>query len=305
MSDKRKAAERNAPVGQMDEAIEDFADFQLCVKGRAEATVRGYRADLKNLAQDIDTFADFNLNNLRQWLGNAVAEGKARATLARRTASVKAFSTWAEREGYLTRDVAARLVTPKVGQHLPTVMAPQQAGELVGNADSVDEAHFQRDSAILELLYATGMRVAELVRLDLEDVDFKRSTARVTGKGNKQRVVPFGAAATDALQQWIDGGRKEMARGETQAIFVGSRGARIDQRQVRRIVDKAATVTGTSGLTPHGVRHLAATHLLEGGADLRVVQELLGHSSLSTTQIYTHVSAKRLKQVYTQAHPRA
>jgi hypothetical protein len=289
----------------MDEAIEDFADFQLCVKGRAEATVRGYRADLKNLAQDIDTFADFNLNNLRQWLGNAVAEGKARATLARRTASVKAFSTWAEREGYLTRDVAARLVTPKVGQHLPTVMAPQQAGELVGNAVSVDEAHFQRDSAILELLYATGMRVAELVRLDIEDVDFTRSTARVTGKGNKQRVVPFGAAATDALQQWIDGGRKEMARGETQAIFVGSRGARIDQRQVRRIVDKAATVTGTSGLTPHGVRHLAATHLLEGGADLRVVQELLGHSSLSTTQIYTHVSAKRLKQVYSQAHPRA
>lgn len=305
MSDKRKSADRHAPVGQMDEAIEDFADFQLHVKGRAEATVRGYRADLKNLAQDIDTFEDFNLNNLRQWLGNAVAEGKARATLARRTASVKAFSTWAEREGYLTRDVAARLVTPKVGQHLPTVMAPQQAGELVGNAVSVDEAHFQRDSAILELLYATGMRVAELVRLDIEDVDFKRSTARVTGKGNKQRVVPFGAAATDALQQWIDGGRKEMAQGETQAIFVGSRGARIDQRQVRRIVDKAATVTGTSGLTPHGVRHLAATHLLEGGADLRVVQELLGHSSLSTTQIYTHVSAKRLKQVYSQAHPRA
>lgn len=305
MSDKRKAAVSRGPVGQMDEAIEDFADFQLHVKGRAEATVRGYRADLKNLAQDIDAFADFNLNNLRQWLGNAVAEGKARATLARRTASVKAFSTWAEREGYLSRDVAARLVTPKVGQHLPTVMAPQQADELVGNAVSVDEAHFQRDSAILELLYATGMRVAELVRLDIEDVDFKRSTARVTGKGNKQRVVPFGVAATDALQQWIDGGRKEMARGETQAIFVGSRGARIDQRQVRRIVDKAATVTGTSGLTPHGVRHLAATHLLEGGADLRVVQELLGHSSLSTTQIYTHVSAKRLKQVYSQAHPRA
>lgn len=305
MSDKRKAAGSHAPVGQMDEAIEDFADFQLHVKGRAKATVRGYRADLKNLAQDIATFADFNLNNLRQWLGNAVAEGKARATLARRTASVKAFSTWAEREGYLSRDVAARLVTPKVGQHLPTVMAPQQASELVGNAVSADEAHFQRDSAILELLYATGMRVAELVRLDLGDVDFERSTARVTGKGNKQRVVPFGAAATDALQQWIDGGRIEMAREGTRAIFVGSRGARIDQRQVRRIVEKAAAVTGTSGLTPHGVRHLAATHLLEGGADLRMVQELLGHSSLSTTQIYTHVSTQRIKQVYSQAHPRA
>ncbi|MBK4136969.1 tyrosine recombinase [Corynebacterium macginleyi] len=305
MSDKRKAAGSHAPVGQMDEAIEDFADFQLHVKGRAKATVRGYRADLKNLAQDIATFADFNLNNLRQWLGNAVAEGKARATLARRTASVKAFSTWAEREGYISRDVAARLVTPKVGQHLPTVMAPQQASELVGNAVSADEAHFQRDSAILELLYATGMRVAELVGLDIGDVDFERSTARVTGKGNKQRVVPFGAAATDALQQWIDGGRTALAREGTRAIFVGSRGARIDQRQVRRIVKKAAAVTGTSGLTPHGVRHLAATHLLEGGADLRMVQELLGHSSLSTTQIYTHVSTQRIKQVYSQAHPRA
>ena len=147
--------------------------------------------------------------------------------------------------------------------------------------------------------------MAELVRLDLGDIDFQRSTLHVTGKGNKQRVVPFGHAAEDALKQWIDKGRGEIAAADTEAVFVGSRGGRIDQRQVRRIVEKAAKVTGTQGLTPHGVRHSAATHLLEGGADLRVVQELLGHSSLNTTQIYTHVSAQRLQRVYDQAHPRA
>lgn len=291
--------------GQMVEAIEDFADFQLHVKGRAAATVRGYRSDLLDLARSVPTFADFTLNNLRQWLADAVAEGKARSTLARRTAAVKGFSTWAVREGHLGRDIAARLVTPKVGQHLPTVLAPDQAGELMGNAVSADEVHFLRDSAILELLYATGMRVAELVRLDLGDIDFQRGTLQVTGKGNKQRVVPFGHAAEDALKEWFDHGRGKLAAADTEAVFVGSRGGRIDQRQVRRIVDKAARVTGAQGLTPHGVRHSAATHLLEGGADLRVVQELLGHSSLNTTQIYTHVSAQRLQRVYDQAHPRA
>ena len=267
--------------------------------------MRGYRSDLRDLARSVPTFADFTLNNLRQWLAEAVAEGKARSTLARRTAAVKGFSTWAVREGHLERDIAARLVTPKVGQHLPTVLAPDQAGELMGNAVSADEVHFLRDSAILELLYATGMRVAELVRLDLGDIDFQRGTLQVTGKGNKQRVVPFGHAAEDALKQWIDHGRGKLAAADTEAVFVGSRGGRIDQRQVRRIVNKAARVTGAQGLTPHGVRHSAATHLLEGGADLRVVQELLGHSSLNTTQIYTHVSAQRLQRVYEQAHPRA
>ena len=290
---------------QMAEVIEDFADFQLHVKGRAEATVRGYRSDLRDLARSVPTFAEFNLNNLRQWLAEAVAEGKSRSTLARRTAAAKGFSTWAVREGHLERDVAARLVTPKVGRHLPTVLSPEQAGELMGNAVSVDEAHFLRDSAILELLYASGMRVAELVRLDLSDIDFHRGTLHVTGKGDKQRVVPFGHAADDALRQWIEKGRGQLAEEGTKAVFVGSRGGRIDQRQVRRIVDRAAKVSGAQGLTPHGVRHSAATHLLEGGADLRVVQELLGHSSLNTTQIYTHVSAQRLQRVYNQAHPRA
>ncbi|MCG7260852.1 tyrosine recombinase XerC [Corynebacterium hesseae] len=290
--------------GQLDEAIEDFAEYQRIVRGRSDATVRGYCSDLRLLATEVPDFSAFTLNSLREWLAHAVSEGKSRSTLARRTAAVRAFSTWAAREGYLKTDVAQRLATPKVGKHLPTVMSPSAAGELMGNAVSADEIHFLRDSAMLEFLYATGARVAELVGLNIGDIDVSRRTARVTGKGNKQRVVPFGDAAHDALCAWLETGRPQLA-GDTDAVFVGTRGGRIDPRQVRRVVERAAQVTGTPGLTPHGLRHSAATHLLEGGADLRIVQELLGHSSLQTTQVYTHVSAQRLKDVYARAHPRA
>lgn len=292
------------PAGQLAEAIEDFAEHQQLVEGKSKATVRGYRSDLLDLSRTVGTFAEFRLNALRAWLAEAVSQGKARSTLARRTAAVRAFSTWAQRQGYLDTDVAARLVSPKVDKHLPTVLGTTQAGELVGNAVSHNEEEFARDSAILELLYATGMRVAELAGLDCRDVDLDRRTARVTGKGNKQRVVPFGHAAADALAHWLDDARPRMAAVED-ALFVGVRGKRIDVRQVRRIVERAGAVTGTPDLSPHGLRHSAATHLLEGGADLRVVQELLGHSSLQTTQVYTHVSAQRLQEVYRQAHPRA
>lgn len=290
--------------GQLEEAIEDFAEHQRIVRGRSEATVRGYCSDLRLLARSVPDFQAFTLSSLRAWLAHGVEEGKSRSTLARRTASVRAFSAWAAREGYLDADVAQRLVTPKVGKHLPTVMSPTAAGELMGNAVSSDEVHYLRDSAMLEFLYATGVRVAELVGLDVDDVDLSRRTARVTGKGNKQRVVPFGEAAADALTAWLSAGRAQLA-GQTEAMFVGTRGGRIDARQVRRVVERAAQVSGASGLTPHGLRHSAATHLLEGGADLRMVQELLGHSSLQTTQVYTHVSAQRLKDVYAQSHPRA
>lgn len=289
---------------QVVEAIEDFADHSRLVAGRSEATVRGYRSDLLDLATRVPTFADFNLNALRGWLGQAATDGKSRATLARRTASARAFSSWAVRQGHLDSDVAARLVTPKVNRHLPEVLGTKQAGEFVGNAASADEPEFLRDTAMLELLYATGMRVSELTGLDVKDVDLKRGVARVLGKGNKERTVPFGNAAVDAVRQWIDQARPGMAGADEPALFVGVRGKRIDPRQVRRVVEKAGVVTGQS-VTPHEIRHTAATHLLEGGADLRIVQELLGHSSLQTTQIYTHVSAERLKDVFKQAHPRA
>jgi len=288
---------------QLVEAIEDFADHSRLVLGRSEATVRGYRSDLLSLAEQIPGFADFTLPALRAWLAGAVREGKSRATIARRTASVRSFSTWALRQGHLQSDVAARLVTPKVNRPLPEVLGVEKAGEFVGNAASADEVEFLRDTAMLELLYATGVRVSELAGMNVKDVDLTRRTVRVLGKGNKERVVPFGEAAADAVSQWLEHGRAELA-GDTPALFVGVRGGRIDPRQVRRVVEKAGQVTGQT-ITPHGLRHTAATHLLEGGADLRVVQEMLGHSSLQTTQIYTHVSAERLKDVFKQAHPRA
>lgn len=294
------------PVGQLQAAVADFAEYAELVLGRSPNTVKGYVSDLATLAGYADTYSEFTLDALRRWLADALAAGKSRSTLARRTAAVRAFSTWSYRQGHIDADVAARLKAPKVTRPLPNVVRGERAGELV-EADTADDAHpaeHLRDRAMLELLYATGMRVGELTGLNLGDVDLARGLARVTGKGNKQRVVPFGDEAAAAVAEWLKRGRTELA-GETDALFVGSRGGRIDQRQVRRVVDRAGARTGVEHVSPHTLRHTAATHMLEGGADLRVVQEMLGHTSLQTTQIYTHVSAQRLKRVYDQAHPRA
>ncbi|OHQ53404.1 recombinase XerC [Corynebacterium sp. HMSC070H05] len=295
-------------VGQVQAAVGDFADYASLVLGRSPNTVKGYVSDLATLAGYADTFDAFTLEVLRTWLADALTAGRSRATLARRTAAARAFSTWAYRQGYIDHDAAARLKAPKVNRALPNVVRGERATELV-EADTADDAHpaeHFRDRAMLELLYATGMRVGELTGLNLSDIDLARGLARVTGKGNKQRVVPFGREATLALNEWLEFGRSELANGKAgDAVFVGSRGGRIDQRQVRRVVERAGQRAGVSDISPHTLRHTAATHMLEGGADLRVVQEMLGHSSLQTTQIYTHVSAQRLKNVYDQAHPRA
>jgi len=305
-------------ITQLEAAIDDFADYALLVKGRSPATVKGYRSDLRTLVPSCATFAEFTLPTLRACLADALRSGLARSTMARRTAAARAFSTWAYERGHLDSDVAARLATPQVNRHLPDVVTPARAGQLVEAEINADAASPEaaRDRAMLELLYATGMRVAELTGLDIADIDASRRLARVTGKGNKQRVVPFGDNAATALEAWL-ARRPELlkpgaaasstssASSAAEALFLGSRGGRIDQRQVRRVVERAAQRTGDSDLSPHALRHSAATHMLEGGADLRVVQELLGHSSLQTTQIYTHVSAQRLKSVYDQAHPRA
>ena len=304
-------------MAQLEAAIDDFADYALLVKGRSPATVKGYRSDLRTLVPFAGTFADLTLPTLRAWLADALRAGLARSTMARRTAAVRAFSTWAYERGHLDSDVAARLATPQVNRHLPDVVTPARAEQLVEAEINADAASPEaaRDRAMLELLYATGMRVAELTGLDTGDIDTSRHLARVTGKGNKQRVVPFGANAAAAIDAWLarrgellnNGAGSSVATSAdaTTALFLGSRGGRIDQRQVRRVVERAAQRTGDSDLSPHALRHSAATHMLEGGADLRVVQELLGHSSLQTTQIYTHVSAQRLKSVYDRAHPRA
>ena len=293
-------------LAQVQAAVEDFAEYAELVLGRSPNTVKGYVADLKGLVGYADTFDEFTLDALRRWLADAMGAGKSRATLARRTAAARAFSTWAYRRGDISTDAAARLKAPKVNRPLPTVVKGERAGELVeaGAADNAHPAEYLRDRAMLELLYATGIRVGELTGLNLGDVDLARGLAHVTGKGNKQRVVPFGDEAAAAVSEWLEFGRAELA-GDTQAMFVGSRGGRIDQRQVRRIVERAGQRAGVEHVSPHTLRHTTATHMLEGGADLRVVQEMLGHTSLQTTQIYTHVSAQRLKRVYDQAHPRA
>ena len=293
-------------VGQLQAAVDDFADHASLVLGRSPNTVKGYVSDLATLAGYADTFEAFTLQTLRAWLADALRAGRSRSTLARRTAAARAFSTWAYRQGYIEQDAAARLKAPKVNRPLPNVVSGERAAELV-EADTADDAHpaeHLRDRAILELLYATGMRVGELTGLNIADVDLARGLARVTGKGNKQRVVPFGKEATIAINEWLEFGRPEIANVDD-ALFVGTRGRRIDQRQVRRVVERAGQRAGVADISPHTLRHTAATHMLEGGADLRVVQEMLGHSSLQTTQIYTHVSAQRLKNVYDQAHPRA
>lgn len=291
---------------QLQAAVEDFAEYAQLVLGRSPNTVKGYVADLATLSGYADTFEEFTLERLRAWLAEALVAGKARSTLARRTAAARAFSTWAYKQGYVDADHAARLKAPKLNRTLPRVVQGERAAELV-EADTADDAHpaeHLRDRAMLELLYATGMRVGELTGMDTADIDLARGLAKVTGKGNKQRVIPFGSEASAAVNEWLEFGRGELA-GDTPALFVGSRGGRIDQRQVRRIVERAGARAGVEHVSPHTLRHTAATHLLEGGADLRVVQEMLGHSSLQTTQIYTHVSAQRLKSVYDQAHPRA
>lgn len=291
---------------QVAEAVEDFAEYLVLVKGRSQRTATAYRSDLLQLARRVPSFADFTLSKVRSWLAEQVDDGIAATTLARRIAAARAFSTWATKNGYLDQDVAAKLATPKTGRHLPTVLGVRQASEIVEHPESKDDAQTLRDKAILEVLYATGVRVSELCALDMRDIQWETNTMTVVGKGNKTRVVPCGTTALQSVRTWLEEGRPELVNVESPpALFLGTRGGRINDRQVRRIVDKAANGAGVHGLSPHDLRHTAATHLLEGGADLRAVQEMLGHSSMQTTQIYTHVGSERLKNLYKQAHPRA
>jgi integrase/recombinase XerC len=249
---------------------------------------------------------------LRSWLAGMSGRGQARATLARRAASARVFTAWLQRTGRMSTDVGLRLQAPKRGRSLPGVLKAEQArAAMSGAGERADEAGgdpvLLRDVAMLELLYATGVRVGELCGLDVDDVDAERRTVRVIGKGDRERVVPFGVPAAAALDRWLTVGRPRLTSDNSPpAVFLGRRGGRIDQRQVRRMVHLALEqVEGAPSLGPHGLRHSAATHLLDGGADLRSVQELLGHATLTTTQLYTHVSVDRLRAGYRQAHPRA
>jgi integrase/recombinase XerC len=294
------------------EVLDAYERHLALERGLSQHTVRAYVADAVSLLDHVGRRAggdigELDIAALRSWLARLRSAGAARTSLARRAAAARIFTAFAHEAGLIDHDPGATLASPKPHRELPSVLRPDQAGALAETPSTEDTALGRRDKLILELLYATAIRVGELVRLDLDDVDRDRRLIRVFGKGGKERSVPYGVPAERALQAWLDRGRPEFAvAGSGPALLLGQRGRRIDPRTVRRLVhDRLAAVEGAPDLGPHGLRHTAATHLLEGGADLRTVQELLGHASLATTQIYTHVSVERLRAVYRQAHPRA
>jgi len=279
-------------------------------------TIRAYLGDLESLLTHLESIgvadiSQLELVHLRSWLANQQIRGGARTTLSRRAVSVRLFTKWAVKNKYLAKDVAATLATPKGHRTLPEVLeiadAKTAMDSLATRAAEEETPISLRDVAMVELLYATGARVAELCGLDLSDIDYDRQTIRVLGKGNKERMIPLGNPAMKALNAWLKDGRDSVKNSQSEnAVFLGARGKRIDQRTVRTVVYNALeAIEGIERMGPHALRHSAATHLLEGGADLRTVQEILGHASLATTQIYTHVSTERLQKAFKQAHPRA
>jgi integrase/recombinase XerC len=291
-------------------ALDAFETYLRAERNLSPHTVRAYVGDIASLldhaARSGRAVEDLDLRVLRSWLARLRTTGAARTTLARRAAAARVFTAFAVRRGLLAEDVGALLATPKGHRTLPPVLKAAEVTSLL-DAPSGDSPVDLRDAALLELLYATGARVGEICGLDVDDVDTARRVVRVLGKGSKERAVPYGTPAARALAVWLESGRPRLATSSTgPALFVGVKGSRIDQRTVRRIVhDRLARIEGAPSLGPHGLRHTAATHLLEGGADLRSVQELLGHATLATTQIYTHVTVDRLKATYDRAHPRA
>jgi len=332
----------------MARALALFGRHLSAERGLSPHTVRAYLGDITALlafaAQDgCLEIADLDISVLRGWLGSQHRAGQARASLARRAASARAFTAFAHQRGLLAADTGAQLATPKVHRRLPEVLAQEQVAAVLtarpgssvapgtgaggpglrrsAEGDALADALALRDTAIMELLYATGIRVSELCGLDAGDLDTSRRTVRVLGKGGKERVVPVGIPAVRAVLAWLDEGRPAVVAASTRsgdtssgpggaapgnALFLGAKSGRVDPRAVRRVVHRRiAAASSVPDTGPHGLRHTAATHLLEGGADLRSVQEILGHASLATTQLYTHVSIDRLVAVYHQAHPRA
>jgi integrase/recombinase XerC len=301
----------------LDQGLESaYSDHLRNERNLSENSIRAYLADLESLISHLNlmgitSFSELNLNQIRSWLANLQSRGAARASISRRVVSIRAFTYWGAKHGWLAKDIGRELVAPKPTRNLPEILDIESAALAISSLSTrVSEQPTPisyRDLAIVEVLYGTAIRVSELVGLNTEDMDYERRTIRVLGKGGKERIVPIGVPAMRALTEYLDLGRPHLAAKQlNSALFLGGRGKRIDQRIVREVVYEATAAIGTnSRLGPHALRHSAATHLLEGGADLRTVQEILGHSSLSTTQIYTHVTEERIKKAYEQAHPRA
>jgi integrase/recombinase XerC len=299
---------------QIEQAAEAFAHYIERVRRLSPATVKAYRSDLRDLADAVPDkpLAEVDLEDLRAWLWRSTQRGDARSTLARRAAAARTFFGWAKDEGFIDADPSLRVVTPKQGRTLPTVVTQAGMKEVLAAAQlaaTEGDPVKVRDYAVLELLYATGIRVSELCGLVSDDLDLERMTARVLGKGSKERVVPFGVPARDAVDNYLRSARPALVKRSataSSAFFLGARGGPLSTRTVFELVKRTlAPVVGGRAAGPHTLRHSAATHLLDGGADLRAVQEILGHESMGTTQIYTHVSAERLTSSYRLAHPRA
>lgn len=314
-ADAESVAAAPAWPNEFSKALRGFSRYLSSERGRSDHTVRAYEGDVAQLlnhalAGGVRTLDGIDLGVLRGWLGELSAAGLARSTLARRAATARSFTGWALREELISTDPALRLRAPKREKTLPSVLRAGQVGELfeaLAEAAAEGDPLAVRNRALVELLYATGIRVGELTGLDVDDLNSERRTLTVIGKGNKERTVPYGQPAAAAVDDWLRRGRPALANADSgPALFLGQRGRRVDQRQVRSVVAGLFEALGDTGATgPHALRHSAATHLLDGGADLRAVQEILGHSSLATTQLYTHVSVDRLKASYQQAHPRA
>ena len=302
-------------ASSMAQIAERFATYVQLEQGRSANTVMAYSKDVASLIEfarerECESLGDIGIIELRGWLAQQRSAGLTSATIARRATAIRMFFAWALSQGHIDQDPASALVIPKVSKRLPHVLQQDQAERVMDRAvlrADDDSATHIRDQAILEILYASGIRVGELVGLNVTDIDNSRRTLRVLGKGSKERVVPYGAIAEDALDKYLSQARPQLANQHSgAAVFLGARGKRVDQRVVRTMVHQVlSSLEGMPDLGPHGLRHSAATHLIEGGADIRTVQEILGHASLATTQLYTHVSSERLHAVYEQAHPRA
>jgi integrase/recombinase XerC len=302
------------------ERLAGFERHLAAERGLSPHSVRAYVGDVAALLEHatlggLGDLGALDIGLIRAWLAAQHASGMARATLARRTAAARAFTAFAHSRGWLDSDPGPLLGTPKAGRHLPDVLGQEQMAVVLAASEPAPETAQEpratalawRDWAIMELFYASGIRVSELCGLDIGDIDHGRRTVRVMGKGRRERVVPIGIPAAAAVRRWQDAGRPLLATERSgAALYLGARGGRLDPRTARRVVHARIAAAGSVPDTgPHGLRHTAATHLLEGGADLRSVQEILGHVSLASTQIYTHVSVERLLSAYRQAHPRA
>ena len=286
-------------------AIDEFLLELRVERGLSPLTIAAYRRDLDQFAQVAGTRWPDDPASVSDFITRLRRQGRKATTQARKVAAIRAFYGFARREGIVERNVADLVDPPRPGRYLPDVLAPDEV-ERILSAPGDDPAGI-RDAAILELLYACGLRVSELTGLDLDRANLAGLEVRVIGKGNRERRVPMGEPARDRLHRYLTGPREAWTAGHpTPAVFVSQRGTRLARESVWRLVRRWSRAAGVAAeVTPHTFRHSFATHLLEGGADLRVVQALLGHASISTTQLYTHLTGERLREVYSRAHPRA